>query len=270
MDPSSHPDKVPAGNAVSVVVPIYNEAANIEALYGEIRSVLEPHFDFEALFVDDGSDDDSGAMLSGLAGTDPRLRHLGHPARRGQSAALRTGVAAARHERIVTLDGDGQNDPRDIPLLLETLDRSLLPARRLLVIGHRVRREDSLIKRLASRIANAVRQRMLRDQTPDTGCGLKVFARSTFLSLPYFDHMHRFLPALIRRAGGEVVSVPVRHRAREAGRSKYGTLDRLWAGIVDLLGVIWLIRRCPADYSLLPPDADPAQPAQPAQPAERR
>ena len=117
------------------------------------------------------------------------------------------------------------------------------PARRLLVIGHRVRREDSLIKRLASRIANAVRQRMLRDQTPDTGCGLKVFARSTFLSLPYFDHMHRFLPALIRRAGGEVVSVPVRHRAREAGRSKYGTLDRLWVGIVDLIGVIWLQRR---------------------------
>ncbi|MGD8976903.1 MAG: glycosyltransferase family 2 protein [Gammaproteobacteria bacterium] len=273
MEPSAHPDKASDGNAVSVVVPIHNEAANIETLYGEIRSVLEPRCGFEVLVVDDGSDDDSDSVLSTLAGTEPRMRRLGHPVRRGQSAALRTGVAAARHERIVTLDGDGQNDPRDIPLLLETLDRSPLPARRLLVIGHRLRREDSLIKRLASRVANAVRQRMLRDQTPDTGCGLKVFARSTFLSLPYFDHMHRFLPALIRRAGGEVVSVPVRHRPRKAGRSKYGTLDRLWAGIVDLLGVIWLIRRCPADYSLLPPDAGPAEaarPATPTTPPERR
>lgn len=262
MDPCSQTDKTAAEDAVSVVVPIHNEAASIATLYGEIRSVLEPRCGFEVLYVDDGSDDDSGAGLSTLTGTDPRLRSLGHPVRRGQSAALRTGVVAARYERIVTLDGDGQNDPRDIPLLLETFDRSLLPPRRLLVIGHRVRREDNLIKRLASRIANAVRQRMLGDQTPDTGCGLKVFARSTFLSLPYFDHMHRFLPALIRRAGGEVVSVPVRHRPRAAGRSKYGTLDRLWAGLIDLLGVIWLIRRCPADYSLLPPDAESADTAE--------
>lgn len=259
MDPSKYPGEAAAGSRVSVVVPVYNESANIESLFNEIRSALEPCCGFELLFVDDGSDDGTAALLGRLAESDPRLRCLSHPVRRGQSAALRTGIAAARHERIVTLDGDGQNDPRDIPLLLETVERSGLPAPQLLVIGHRVRREDSWIKRWASRIANGVRRRVLRDQTPDTGCGLKVFSRSTFLSLPWFDHMHRFLPALIRRAGGEVISVPVRHRPREAGRSKYGTLDRLWVGIVDLLGVFWLIRRCPTGYSLLPRDADPAR-----------
>ena len=242
--------------AVSVVVPVFNEAANIARLSEEIREVLERRCDFEMLFVDDGSDDGSDALLAGLIKADGRIRHLRHRSRCGQSAALRTGVIAASSERIVTLDGDGQNDPRDIPSLIDIVERAACPPQSLLVIGHRVRREDHWIKRLASRIANAVRQRILRDQTPDTGCGLKVFSRSTFLLLPYFDHMHRFLPALIRRAGGEVISVPVRHRPREAGRSKYGILDRLWTGIVDLFGVVWLIRRCPPDYSLLPSEVE--------------
>jgi len=248
--------------AVSIVVPVFNEAANIKRLSEEIRQVLDQRCDFELLFVDDGSDDGSDAVLAGLAEADRRLRHLRHRSRCGQSAALRTGVLAASNERIVTLDGDGQNDPGDIPLLMDTVERADLPRQSLLVIGHRIHRQDHWIKRLASRIANTVRQRILRDNTPDTGCGLKAFSRNTFLLLPYFDHMHRFLPALIRRAGGDVISVPVMHRPRERGRSKYGILDRLWAGLVDLFGVVWLIRRCPPDYSLLPSDAEPESDAE--------
>ncbi|MGB5623560.1 MAG: glycosyltransferase family 2 protein [Gammaproteobacteria bacterium] len=247
----------PRSPAVSIVVPVFNEAANIARLGEEIRQVLDRRCDFELLFVDDGSDDGSEAVLAGLAAADARVRHLPHRSRCGQSAALRTGVLAASSDQIVTLDGDGQNDPDDIPLLLETVAHADLPRQSLLVIGHRIHRQDHWIKRLASRIANTVRQRILRDHTPDTGCGLKAFSRSTFLSLPYFDHMHRFLPALIRRAGGDVISVPVMHRPRERGRSKYGILDRLWAGLIDLCGVVWLIRRCPPGYSLLPSDAKP-------------
>jgi dolichol-phosphate mannosyltransferase len=160
----------------------------------------------------------------------------------GQSAAIVTGVRAARGQWIATLDGDGQNDPADIPALLA---RAWAPGVEgpLLVTGHRTRRQDSRVKKLASRAANAIRGRLLGDATPDTGCGLKVFERAAFLELPAFDHMHRFLPALFIRAGGQVISVPVGHRPRTRGTSKYGTLDRLWVGIFDLMGMVWLQRR---------------------------
>src|SRR6185295_15201238 len=168
----------------------------------------------------------------------PRLRVLVHAASCGQSTALLTGVRAARGEWIATLDGDGQNDPADIPKLLAARANGLA-----MIAGYRKSRRDTWIKRISSRIANGVRSRMLGDATPDTGCGLKLFRRATFLELPYFDHMHRFLPALVQRHGGRTVSVEVNHRPRSRGVSNYGTLDRLWVGIVDLFGVMWLKRR---------------------------
>ncbi len=180
-------------------------------------------------------------MLSAAANAGP-LTLLRHRAGCGQSAAIITGVRAARGAWIATLDGDGQNDPADIPALLARAQVPGGPAP-LLVAGHRTRRRDSRVKKMSSRAANAIRARMLGDATPDTGCGLKVFQRAAFLELPAFDHMHRFLPALFIRAGGQVVSVPVGHRPRTRGASKYGTLDRLWVGIFDLIGVAWLQRR---------------------------
>ena len=173
----------------------------------------------------------------------PRLRLLRHAQSRGQSAAIRSGVKAARGRWIATLDGDGQNDPADIPAPVADRPRQRRTTPPLLIAGHRARRQDSWSKRLASRIANAVRRRLLGDDTPDTGCGLKLFPRDLFLDLPYFDHMHRFLPALVLREGGIVRSVPVNHRPRQRGVSNYGVFDRLWVGIVDLFGVMWLRRR---------------------------
>jgi dolichol-phosphate mannosyltransferase len=199
--------------------------------------------EYEVIFVDDASTDATFARLMELSQSNPRVRALRHAERYGQSTALRTGVVHARAVLIATLDGDGQNDPGDIPRLLSTLSATERDASRTLVTGHRVKRRDSQLVRLSSRIANFVRSRVLRDGTPDTGCGLKLFARSLFLELPYFDHMHRFLPALVRRAGGFVVTVPVNHRPRTAGRSHYGTWNRLWTGIIDLVGVMWLTRR---------------------------
>ncbi|MGB5250625.1 MAG: glycosyltransferase family 2 protein [Gammaproteobacteria bacterium] len=250
--------------AISVVIPVFNEAANVEALSHEINSVLSTRGPFEVLFVDDGSEDQTWEILQTLTQQAPSLRPVRHTSRCGQSAALRTGVDAAKHELIVTLDGDGQNDPRDIPKLLDVIDADRHALASLLIIGHRVKRQDSSAKRLASRVANAVRSRVLGDATPDTGCGLKVFSRNTFLRLPYFDHMHRFLPALIRRAGGRVISVPISHRPRLGGQSKYGIFDRLGAGIVDLLGVAWLIRRCPPDYHLIAESTKPTTSPKPA------
>jgi dolichol-phosphate mannosyltransferase len=172
----------------------------------------------------------------------PELRVLRHATNAGQSSALLTGVRAARAAWVVTLDGDGQNMPSDVWTLLRArdADKHLPPA---LLAGRRQRREDQWLRRLSSWVANGVRRSLLRDDTPDTGCGLKLFQRDVFLALPHFDHMHRFLPALVQRAGGRVVTVPVGHRARYFGRSKYGLFDRLWPGVVDLLGVMWLRRR---------------------------
>ena len=227
---------------LSVVIPARNEAPNVAPLVAEIRRALDGRLDYEIVYVDDGSTDDTAATLRGLATTFPRLRFVRHRGSCGQSMAIRTGVKAARAPWIATLDADGQNDPADIPRLWE-IARAAPPAPPLLVAGHRRKRRDSWLKRAASRIANGVRRRLLRDATPDTGCGLKLFRRDLFLELPAFDHMHRFLPALVRRQGGSTVSVEVNHRPRERGRSNYGVFDRLWVGIVDLLGVMWLMRR---------------------------
>jgi len=228
---------------LSVVVPVRNEAPNIVPLVGEIRRALEGRFDYEIIYVDDGSEDQlPEALRAARAAAGVRMRVLRHERSCGQSTAVWNGVRAADGELIATLDGDGQNDPADIPRLITAL---LVHEREgvRLVIGHRTRRNDNLVRLLSSRIANGVRGSLLKDQTPDTGCGLKVFRREVFLALPYFDHMHRFLPALIQRQGGSVLSVPVNHRSRTRGRSKYGIHNRLWAGIVDLLGVAWLLRR---------------------------
>jgi len=228
---------------LSVVVPVRNEAPNIAPLIAEIRAALAGTA-YEIVYVDDGSTDDTPARLAAAAATAP-LAHCRHRSSCGQSAAIVTGVRAARGAWIATLDGDGQNDPADIRALLaraiaEEAAGGALP---VLIAGHRTHRRDSALKRVGSRIANAVRARLLGDATPDTGCGAKVFRRAAFLELPRFDHMHRFLPALFLRAGGRVVSVPVNHRPRQAGRSNYGTWDRLWVGLVDLAGVWWLQRR---------------------------
>jgi dolichol-phosphate mannosyltransferase len=227
--------------AVSVIVPVRNEAANIAPLVAEIAAALQGRWAFEIVYVDDGSDDGTGAALDALMRVHPGLRLLRHAHACGQSAAVRTGVAAARAPLVATLDGDGQNDPKFIPEMLALLTAE--GTRVGLVAGQRVGRRDTGFKRLQSRIANAVRGAVLRDGTRDTGCGLKAFRRDLFLALPYFDGLHRFLPALVRREGFEIGYVDVVDRPRRAGVSKYGLWDRLWVGILDLAGVWWLIRR---------------------------
>jgi dolichol-phosphate mannosyltransferase len=231
---------------LSVVVPVFNEQDNVAPLLREILSALRSvapsgDADFEVVFVDDHSRDGTLAALRALKVEAPELRVLHHLVQSGQSTAIRTGVKAARGAWIATLDGDGQNDPADIPKLLG-VRASAAPDTKLFA-GWRVDRQDSGSKRWASRWANAIRARMLRDDTPDTGCGIKLFERQAFLDLPYFDHMHRYLPALMQRAGWKTVSVPVNHRARSAGVSKYNNLNRALVGIRDLRGVAWLIAR---------------------------
>jgi dolichol-phosphate mannosyltransferase len=225
--------------AVSVVVPVRNEAENVEPLVTEIAAALKDR-SIEIVYVNDGSTDRTGAELSRLMATRPWLRQLQHAVSCGQSAAVHTGVQHARAPLVVTLDGDGQNDPAFLPALLDKLASN---PRLGLVAGQRVGRQASGFKRLQSRIANAVRSAVLRDGTRDTGCGLKAFRRDLFLALPYFDGLHRFLPALIRRDGHEIGYVDVVDRPRRHGRSNYGMWDRLWVGIMDLIGVWWLIRR---------------------------
>ncbi|MFN7634835.1 MAG: glycosyltransferase family 2 protein [Acetobacteraceae bacterium] len=221
---------------LSVVIPMRNEAGNAAPLVAEIAVALAaiPH---EIICVDDGSTDTTAEELRTAGGP---LVLLQHARSCGQSAAILSGVRAARGRWIATLDGDGQNDPADIPRLLA---RAEAEGGAIMVVGHRVTRRDSWLKRRSSRIANAVRAWLLGDATPDTGCGLKVFPRLLFLDLPAFDHMHRYLPALVLRAGGRVASEPVNHRPRLRGRSNYGTLDRLAVAFSDLLGVMWLMRR---------------------------
>jgi len=234
---------------LSVVVPVKNEADNVAPLLEEICAALDGIIDYEVLFIDDGSEDGTVGEILELAGDGPRLRLLRHAESYGQSAAIRTGVKAAHGVWIATLDGDGQNDPADIPELWH-LGCTSSPSTPVLVSGYREKRQDSWSKRSASRIANLVRSRLLGDDTPDTGCGLKLFPRSLFLELPYFDHMHRFLPALVLREGGTVRSVRVNHRPRRSGVSKYGVFDRLGVGIIDLFGVMWLQRRAARPHLL--------------------
>jgi dolichol-phosphate mannosyltransferase len=223
---------------LSVVVPVKNEAPNIAPLIAEIRAALAG-VKHEIVYVDDGSTDGTADALAAEAAAAPLVRRR-HAQSCGQSAAIVTGVRAASGQWIATLDGDGQNDPADIPALLA---RAQSEPGLVLIAGHRVHRKDSATKRFTSRFANGLRATLLGDATPDTGCGLKMFRREAFLELPAFDHMHRFLPALFIRAGGRVVSVPVNHRPRLRGTSKYGTLDRALVGIFDLMGVFWLQRR---------------------------
>ncbi len=226
---------------LSVVVPVFNEQDNVAPLVREIVAALRGRAAFEIVYVDDHSRDGTLAALRALKAQTPELRVLRHERQSGQSTAIRSGVKAARGAWIATLDGDGQNDPADIPKLLAARDAASPDVR--LFAGWRVNRQDSGSKRWASKWANAIRARLLRDDTPDTGCGLKLFERAAFLDLPYFDHMHRFLPALMQRAGWKTVSVPVGHRPRTAGVSKYNNLQRALVGISDLRGVAWLIRR---------------------------
>ena len=226
---------------LSVVVPVRNEAENVTPLVQEIHAALDGRGDFEVIYVDDGSTDETPARLKAALAQYPRLRVIAHEKSCGQSAAVMTGVRAAKGDWIATLDGDGQNDPADIPKLLAARDAG--GGNVVLVSGYRKKRQDSAVKRLSSKIANSVRSTLLGDSTPDTGCGLKLLARATYLELPFFDHMHRFLPALVQRAGGATIIVEVNHRPRTRGRSNYGVLDRLWVGIVDLCGVLWLKRR---------------------------
>jgi len=227
------------GIAVSVVVPVKDEAGNVGPLAREIAAALkaEPH---EIIFVDDGSTDATAAELRALKTEIPALRVLRHARNLGQSRSIRTGVMAARGGIVVTLDGDGQNDPADMPKLLALLrsDPGLA-----MVSGVRVKRQDKASRRLASRLGNGFRNALLGDGASDTGCGLKAFHRDMFLALPYFDHMHRFLIALTQREGGRVGYAPVNHRPRLQGASKYTNFGRLLVSVQDLLGVRWLQRR---------------------------
>ena len=242
---------------LSVVVPVKNEAKNIALLIHEICTTLEGlNLGFEIIYVDDGSTDATPALLADIMVVRPELRAIRHQECRGQSAAIATGVAAARANLIATLDGDGQNDPSDIPSLFARYqEASAHSSAALMVTGHRTARKDVWLRRFSSSIANGIRGAMLKDDTPDTGCGLKIFPREAFMAMPQFNHMHRFLPALMLRGGGLIESVQVNHRPRQHGASKYGVWNRLWVGITDLFGVMWLARRP------IRADATPLEPA---------
>ncbi len=229
--------------AISVVVPVHNEQENVLPLIEEISSALEGRIEYEILFVDDHSDDDTIGSLKSAKQKFGKLRVLSHPKNCGQSSAIRTGVLAAQAPVVVTLDGDGQNDPADIPKLLDLYEQLTGHERLGMIGGRRVKRQDSQIKMFASRLANRIRRTLLRDQAQDVGCGLKLIPREVFLRLPYFDHMHRFISALVLREGYEVRFVDVNHRPRLHGKSNYGVFDRLWVSISDLFGVMWLQSR---------------------------
>jgi dolichol-phosphate mannosyltransferase len=226
---------------LSIVIPMHNERENAGPLLEEIHSALEG-IDYEIICIDDGSSDGTLDQLRLLSSASPRLRVLRHTRKSGQSTAIWNGVRHSRSRWIATLDGDGQNDPADIPILFGRVKEGDA-GKPCCVCGWRRNRRDTLLKRISSWVANQVRSRLLRDNTPDTGCGLKVFSREAFLLLPYFDHMHRFLPALFLRGGFAIESIEVKHRPRNRGKSKYGLHNRLWAGIIDLMGVWWLLRR---------------------------
>jgi len=242
----NQPDRTDAGPedesvpGLSVVIPVHNESANIAALIDEVGAAVSGLIAFELIVVDDTSSDDTLDVLKSAALNRDWLRVLHHQHNAGQSTAILSGVRAARAAWIATLDGDGQNDPADIPALLEM--RRARPDLDM-ICGHRHKRRDTVVRRWSSRIANGVRSNMLGDDTPDTGCGLKLFRRDIFMAMPHFDHFHRFMPALFKAQGAEIASVPVNHRPRGGGVSHYGVWNRLWVGIVDIIGVMWLKRR---------------------------
>ena len=222
-------------------MPVRNEADNIVPLITEIAAALDGRWNYEIIYVNDGSTDATAERLKAIMGERNNLRQLRHAVSTGQSAAVRSGVRAARGAIVATLDGDGQNNPAFLPKLISAIE--LGGELTGLAAGQRVGRKDTGFKKLQSRIANGIRSAILHDGTRDTGCGLKAFRREVFLALPYFDGLHRFLPALVRREGYEIVYVDVIDRPRHAGVSNYGFFDRLWIGIMDLGGVWWLIRR---------------------------
>ncbi|RFF29507.1 glycosyltransferase family 2 protein [Wenzhouxiangella sediminis] len=240
---------------VSIIIPARDESGNLPGLLDEIDAAMKPlGLQHEILVVDDGSEDDTWSVLSERAAVDSSLHPIRHRKSAGQSTSLWQAAQLAKGRWLATLDGDGQNDPADLPRLLQHATEGKLE----MVAGHRTTRRDTWFKRLSSKIANGVRSRLLRDNTPDTGCGLKVIRRDAFLRLPYFDHMHRYLPALIQFQGGRCESVPVNHRPRGAGESHYGLNNRLWAGLLDLMGVMWLRKRCrlPAECETMDGTAD--------------
>jgi dolichol-phosphate mannosyltransferase len=230
-----------AAIAVSVVVPVRNEAENIAPVIAEIAAALDGRWNYEIIYVNDGSTDATPERLASAMKSRPNLREVRHATSSGQSAAVRSGVRAALGAIVATLDGDGQNNPAFLPALISAIEDG--GERTGLAAGQRVGRKDTGFKKIQSRIANGVRKAILHDGTRDTGCGLKAFRREVFLAMPYFDGLHRFLPALVRREGYDIAYVDVIDRPRHSGVSNYGFFDRLWIGIMDLAGVWWLIRR---------------------------
>jgi glycosyltransferase involved in cell wall biosynthesis len=235
------PSSDTAETAVSIVVPVRNEAENVAPLVAEIAAAIEGRWIFEIIYVNDGSTDATAERLAAAMGKRANLRQIRHATSTGQSAAIRSGVRAARGAIVATLDGDGQNNPAFLPELILAIEKG--GERVGLAAGQRVGRKDTGFKKIQSRVANGVRSTILRDGTRDTGCGLKAFRREVFLTLPYFDGLHRFLPALVRREGYEIAYVDVIDRPRHSGVSNYGFFDRVWIGVMDLAGVWWLIRR---------------------------
>jgi dolichol-phosphate mannosyltransferase len=235
------PSSDTAEPAVSIIVPVRNEADNVAPLIAEIAAALDGRWIYEIIYVNDGSTDATAERLLAAMKRRRNLRQISHRTPSGQSAAVRSGVRAARGAIVATLDGDGQNNPVFLPALISAIEKG--GERVGLAAGQRVGRKDTGFKKIQSRIANGVRNAILRDGTRDTGCGLKAFRREVFLAMPYFDGLHRFLPALVRREGYEIAYVDVIDRPRHSGVSNYGFFDRLWIGIMDLGGVWWLIRR---------------------------
>jgi dolichol-phosphate mannosyltransferase len=231
----------PAAVAVSIVVPVRNEAENVSPLIAEIAGALDGRWNYEIIYVNDGSTDATAERIAAVMKQRGNLRQVSHATSSGQSAAVRSGVRAARGAIVATLDGDGQNNPAFLPGLISAIEQG--GAQVGLAAGQRVGRKDTGFKKFQSRIANGIRNAILHDGTRDTGCGLKAFRREVFLMMPYFDGLHRFLPALVRREGYEIAYVDVTDRPRLSGVSNYGFFDRLWIGIMDLAGVWWLIRR---------------------------
>lgn len=228
--------------SISIIVAVYNEQDNVEPLTREIETAMGDHPRYEIIYVDDGSTDHTVAKLRALQTSIPQLRVVEHQNNFGQSAAIVTGAFAARNDWLVMLDGDGQNDPADIPKLLAALQQQQT-GKPILINGLRLNRQDTWLRKLSSRIANGIRRSILKDDCPDTGCSLKCISRQVFVRLPHFNHVHRFIPALVKRAGGKIIMIPVHHRPRLRGQAKYGVGNRLWVGIVDLIGMMWLVRR---------------------------